>query len=285
MHTVLPRIFLDIWQLGFLQRAFLAGLVVAAVCPAVGLFLVVRRLSLLGDCLAHVSLAGAALGLAVGVNANLGAMLAALGAATGLEYLRRAYGRQADLALAVTMAGGVGVAAVLTGLGRVNLTVVMGYLFGSLVAVNREELLLIAMIGGAVAVTLFVFYHKLFYLALDEEGARAAGIPAGPLSLCYLLLAGAAVSLTMRLVGALLLASLLTLPAACALALAQSFRQALLLSIAFAETATVAGLVLAYYLGTAPGGTIVLSAIGLLLLVLCFKPLMLYYRRRKQEGE
>lgn len=270
----------EVFQFGFLQRAFLAGAVVAAICPLVGIFLVVRRLSLLGDCLAHVSLAGAAVGLAAGLNANLTAVAAGTAAAAALEYLRRAYGRHADLAVAVTVAVGLGLTAVVTGRGAVNLGVVMGYLFGSLVAVTPEELVLVLCIGGGLIVVMLLLYRDLFYLALDEEGAKVSGIPVGPLSLLSLVVAGVAVSLTMRLVGALLLASLMTLPVAGALAVARSFRQVVLFGVALAEAATFAGLTLAYYFNTAPGGTVVLVSAALLALIFAFKAL-----RRHPAGE
>lgn len=279
------QLFLDLFHLGFLQRAFLAGAVVAVICPVVGLFLVVRRLSLLGDCLAHVSLAGAALGLAVGANANLTAMTSSVIAAAALEYLRRAYVRHADLAVAVTMAAGLGLTAVLAGFGSINLGVVMGYLFGSLVAITPQELALVLYIGGGLILALLFLYRDLFYLALDEQGARVAGIPVGLLSLFSLVLAGVAVSITMRLVGALLLASLMTLPVAGALALAHSFRQAMFLSVAFAEVATLSGLTLAYYFNTAPGGTVVLNSVGLLVLVFWLKALTHRYQIKKGESK
>lgn len=276
---------LDLFHLGFLQRAFLAGAVVAVVCPAVGLFLVVRRLSLLGECLAHVALAGAALGLAAGLNAYLTATAASVVAAAALEYLRRAYARHADLALAVTVAAGLGLTAVLAGRGAINLAVVMGYLFGSLVAITPQELALVLYIGGGLILALAFLYRDLFYLALDEQGAKVAGIPVGPLSLFSLVLAGVAVSLTMRLIGALLLASLMTLPVAGALALARSFRQALFLSVALAELATLSGLTLAYYFNTAPGGTVVLDAVALLALILALKAWKERYRTRKGDAQ
>jgi zinc transport system permease protein len=239
-------------------------MVVAAVCPAVGLFLVARRMSLLGECLAHVSLAGAALGAAVGANVTLSAVAGSAVAAMGLERLRRAYPRYADLAVAVATAVGLGSAAVVVGLGRVNLGVVAGYLFGSLVAITPEDVAILGVTGGLVLALLVLYYRDLFYLALDEDGAKVAGIPVSAVSFGFLIMAGIAASLAMRLVGALLVASLMTLPVAGALVWARSFRQAALLSVVYGQVAVVSGLVLAYSVNTAPGGTIVLTSAGLL---------------------
>jgi len=279
---VLARLWLDLAELGFLQRAFLAGAVISAVCPAVGLFLAVRRLSMLGECLAHVSLAGAALGALVGANANLSTMAAAGAAAGALEYMRRAYARHTDLAIAVATAAGLGVTALVVGLGRLNLSVVSGYLFGSLVAITPAELGLIAAVGMGLLVGLLLAYRPLFFLALDEEGAKAAGVPVEALSLGFLVSAGLTASLAMRLVGALLLASLMILPVAAALSWARSFRQALLGSVLLGEVATLGGLVLAYYFNTAPGGTVVLTSLAILLLALAARALI---RQWPQAGE
>ncbi|MGB9885624.1 MAG: metal ABC transporter permease [Moorellales bacterium] len=271
---LLAQFWSDLATLGFLQRAFLAGAVVAAVCPAVGLFLTVRRLSLLGECLAHVSLAGAAVGAVVGTNIGLSVLATTTLAAVALEGMRRAYGRHADLALAVTTATGLGVTAVVVGWGRLNLGVVSGYLFGSLVAVAPSDVGTIVVLGLGLLFGLALAYRPLLFLALDEEGARAAGIPVDGISLGFLVLAGVAVGLAMRLVGALLLASLMILPVASALAWARSFRQALAGSVLLGELATSSGLVLAYYLDTAPGGTIVLTSVLILVVIMAAKAVL-----------
>jgi len=210
----------------------------------------------------------------VGANIGVSTLVTTTVAASALEYMRRAYGRHADLALAVTTATGLGVTAVVVGWGRLNLGVVSGYLFGSLVAVAPSEVGVIVVLGLGLLLGLALVYRPLFFLALDEQGARAAGAPVDGLSLGILGLAGVAVSLAMRLVGALLLASLMTLPVASALAWARSFRQALAGSVLLGELATLSGLVLAYYLDTAPGGTIVLTSVGILLVALAARALL-----------
>ncbi|GAW94385.1 metal ABC transporter permease [Calderihabitans maritimus] len=261
----------EILQYGFMQRALLTGIIIAVVCPTIGLFLVLRRLSMIGDTLAHVSLAGVALGLVTGLNVLLSSLIFTGLAALGLEKLRRAYHQYAEIAAAIMLSFGVSLAIILVGLGRGDTSGLFAYLFGSLVAISPTDLVLIAAIGLVVMLVVVWLYRELFYISFDEEGARLAGVPVGAVNLVFMFLAALTVTVSMRMVGVLLISSLMVLPVATSLQLAGSFRQAHLGAVAVALFSVIAGLFLAYYLDTPPGGTIIMVSVFLLVLALAGK--------------
>lgn len=259
----------DMLQFGFMQRALLAGLIIGALAPAIGLFLVQRRLAMFGDTMAHVSLAGVAAGFLWNVYPVLSALGLSLLAATAMEGLRRAYPRHGELALATTLSIGVGLAAILNSLysGPGDL---LSYMFGSIVTISWHDVLVVAMAGGIGIAFVIWLYNDLLATALDEELARIAGLPVRTVGLLFALVTAATVAVAMRLVGVLLVSSMMVLPVAAALRLARSFRSALVWAIVLGELAIVLGLTLAYYLNLVPGGTVVLTAVGILLAALAW---------------
>jgi zinc transport system permease protein len=254
---------LDLFGYEFMRRAFLAGIAVAVVCPLIGVFLVLRRLSLLADGLGHVTFAGLAAGFLLGIYPLFAALIAALLGAVGIERLR-ARGRVAgDAAIAMFYTAGLALGVVLVSrAGGFNVNV-LGYLFGSIAAVATRDLQVVLGLAAVVVALVAVYYKELLYLTFDEEAARAAGLPAAAVNTLLAALAAVTTVAAMRIVGLLLVSSLMVLPALTAIRLAGSFRQTLLLAVAAAVLATVAGLIASFYLDSAPGGTIVLTALAL----------------------
>ena len=250
-------------QYGFMLRALIAGLMVGAICPAIGLFLVLRRLSLIADTLAHVSLAGVALGLLLGFSPTLGALGVALLGAVGIEQLRASGRLYGEAALAIFLSGGFALAVVLLSFARRFNADLFAYLFGSLLTVSPLDLLLILGLGGLVGATVVIFYKELFAIAFNEELARVAGIRVGAINLLLTLLTALTVVIAMRVVGILLVSAMLVVPTVTALQLSRSFQSALTLAVAFALGAVLLGLGAAYYLNLAAGGAIVLVALAL----------------------
>ncbi len=255
----------------FMQRAFLAGGVVALVCPVIGLFLVLKRLSLVGDTLAHVSMAGVAAALIGGFNAILGSLALTISAALSIEYLRRIYRRYAELAIAIMLSAGVSLAVILVGFGSGDLGQLTAYLFGSIVAVSPLDIWLIGTLGAAVILLILLLYKELFFLTYDEQGARLAGLPVVALNLVFMVVTAATITITMRVVGILLISSMMVIPTAASIQVAKSFRQAIVWAVIFGETAMVLGLTASFYLATAPGGTVIMTAVLILVIVLLFK--------------
>jgi zinc transport system permease protein len=248
-------------EFGFMQRALVAGTMTALICPAIGVFLVPRRLSLIADTLAHVALAGVALGLFVGVSPVLAALVVTGIAAVGLERLRASGALQGDAALAVFLSGGFALAVVLISLARGFNADLFAILFGSILTVTPTDLWLIGALAAVVGVAIGVFYRQLFAVTLNEDLARTSGISVGGLNLMLTVLTALTTVVAMRMVGVLLVSAMIVIPTLTGFRLGRSFLQAMLIAIGMALLSVVVGLVAAYYLRLATGGAIVLTAL------------------------
>jgi zinc transport system permease protein len=253
----------EVLSYGFMQRALLAGAITALICPAIGVFLVPRRLSLIADTLAHVALAGVALGLVVGVSPIVGALVVTAAGAVGIERLRARGALTGDASLAVFLSGGLALAVVLIGLGRGFNVDLFAVLFGSILTVTTADLWLIASLGIVVGVTIGALYPRLLAVTLNEDLARTSGVPVAALNLVVTVLTALTTVIAMRMVGVLLVSAMIVIPTLAGFALARSFRGALLIAMVFALVAMGAGLILAYYLGLAAGASVVLTALAL----------------------
>jgi len=253
----------EILQYGFMQRALLAGVMIGVIAPSIGVFLVLRRLSLIADTLSHVALAGVAVALLAGWHPAAGAFIAVVAAAVGIERMRVSGRLFGDAALAIFLSGGLAVAVVVIGLSggfRVDL---FAYLFGAITAVQPRDLRVILGLGLGVLAAVAVFYKELFAIAFDEEAARVQGVPVDALNLLVTVLVAVTAVVAMRVVGVLLTSALIVIPAATALRVAGSFRATLLLAVGSALLSVITGMTAAFYLNLAAGGAIVLTAIAL----------------------
>jgi zinc transport system permease protein len=255
---------LDILTAEFFQRALLGGALIAVTAPLMGLFLVLRRLAMIGDTLAHVSIAGVALGFLLNIYPVAVGLLFAILASFAIEILRRTYRTYAELSIAIIMSGGIALASLLFTVGKGFNLDVSSYLFGSIYTLNRTDLAVIA--GVTVIVLTMVLTHKkeLFLLTFDEDAAAVSGLPIRYFNIMLSILTALVISASIKIVGALLVSALLTIPAACSLTLSRSFKQAVVLVVIIGEAAVLAGLWMAGVWNLAPGGTIVLLLIGIL---------------------
>ncbi len=247
----------------FMHRAFAAGAITALICPAIGVFLVPRRLSLIADSLSHVALAGVALGLLVGVSPLLGALAVAVAGAVGMERLRARGALQGDAALAVFLSGGFALAVVLISLARGFNADLFAILFGSILTVSPADVWLILGLGAVVAATVGTFYRQLLAITLNEDLARTTGVPVAGLNLLLTVLTALTTVVAMRMVGVLLVSAMIVIPALTGFGLGRSFRQATVIAIAMALVSMTAGLIVAYYLRLAAGGAVVLTALAI----------------------
>lgn len=256
---------MEIFQYEFMRRAFLAAVIIAVIAPCIGTSIVLKRLSAIGDATSHSALAGIAFGLALGVNPILGAVFFSVIAVLGIELLRKIFGRYSEIATVVVMSAGIGLTAVLSGFiknGSANLS---SFLFGSIVAITDFEMCLTIGLGIAVIIVSVLLYKELFFVTFDEEAARLAGVPVGGINLVIMLLTAVTVSVASRIVGALMISSLLVIPVAAAMLAAKSYKQTICLAVGFAELFTLSGLFISYYADLRPGGTIVLIGVIFLL--------------------
>jgi zinc transport system permease protein len=246
----------------YMQLALVAGLVVGACAPMIGIFLVHKRLSLMGDGIGHTAFAGVAAGLLLQVWPIWTALAVAVAGAVGIEWLRTRGRTSGDLALAVIFYGGIAAGVVLTGLAGSLNAGLLAYLFGSILTVTRADVLVVLGLGAVIAGTIFIAGRALFALVVDEEAARVAGIPVAALNLTLAMLTAVTIVAAMRVVGILLVAALMVLPVGASQQVSRSFRGTLLLAMAIGMASVVLGLVAARLWGLAPGGSIVLVTLA-----------------------
>lgn len=277
----------SIVQYDFLQNAFLSGIIIGVIAPLLGVFIVVRRLSLIADALSHVTLAGIAgslyLSQSVAALATLNpiylGIVSAVAGSVLIERIRRLYKHFEELAIPIIMSAGLGMSAIFISLAQGFSTDLFSYLFGSVSAVSRQDLWIVVGIAILVIAFVFLFYKELFVLSFDEEYAKASGLPARTVHLLFMVVTALVIAASMRIVGILLVSSLITLPVAASIRIAKGFKQTIFFAILFGELAVIVGLVIAFYLNLAPGGTIVVTSIIILLLVIVGKKLMMAIRR------
>lgn len=263
---------LEMFEYAFMQRAFLVGILLAIIIPLIGVIVVLKRLSMIGDALSHTSLAGVALGLLLGIDPIVGAVVACVVAAFSIEAIRKKIPRYAEISISIIMSVGIGLASVLTGFIDDG-AAFNSFLFGSIVAISDTEVLLVLIVTVIVVATFLLLYKELMFITFDEQGAVLAGLPVKKINFIITLLTAITVSVAARSVGALIVSSLMVIPVACAMQVANSYKKTVIYSVLFAVLFTVVGLVLSYYFNLKPGGTIVLT--GVIVLI----PLMVIRRK------
>lgn len=229
-----------------------------------GIFLVLRRLSMIGDTLSHVAIAGVAIGFLINVYPLGMGLIFSLLASFGIEWLRKAYKTYAELSIAIIMSGGVALASILFTLGKGFNINVISYLFGSIYTLSTTDIWVILGVCAIVIAVIAIFFKEFFLLFFDEEAASVSGLPVQVYNVLITMLTALVISISIKIVGALLVSALLTIPVACSLLVARSFRQASLLAILFSELAVAGGLTAAGLWNLPPGASVVMSLILIL---------------------
>jgi zinc transport system permease protein len=259
---------MSIFEADFMRLAFAAGAVVGVIAPAIGFFLVQRRMSLIGDGIGHAAFAGVAAGYLIGISPVATALVASVLAAVGIEWLRSRRRAAGDQALALVFYTGIAGGVVLISAAGALDANLFAFLFGSILTVTTSDLALVASLGAAGLALIAVFYRGLVAVSVDPEGSRVSGLPVAGLNVLLAALAGVTIAASMRIVGILLIAALMVLPVVAAGRIAWSVRSTILLSMAAGLVSVLAGLTVSYYADLAPGGAIVLFAAALALAAL-----------------
>lgn len=259
-------------QYGFMQNAIIAGIFISILCPAVGVFLVLKRYSMMGDALSHASFAGVAVGIVFGYNPIISAFIFTSISGLLIEFLRDYYNKYAELILVIVLTLSIGTAITLISTGKASANV-NSYLFGSILTVSKNELYTVFILSIISVVTLSLLYNQLLYITFDENGAKIAGVKVKLINYLFALLVGATISVSIRILGILVISSMIAMPVAAALQLHKGFKTTLILSIIFGFIDILVGLFLSYYINSAPGGTIALTSVAVLLIVLIYKKL------------
>lgn len=275
----------DFFQYDFLKYTFLTGLLIGIIAPLLGTFIVVRRLSLIADALSHVTLAGISFGLMmekllmITFSPLYSGMLFSVFGSILIEKLRTVYKSYQELAIPIILSTGVGMSVIFISIANGFNTDLFGYLFGSVSAVSQNDFILIFIIFAIVVSVITLFYKELFTLSFDEEHATISGIHTKRIHLLFIILTSLVIAASIRIVGVLLVSALMTLPVAAAMRIAKGFKQMMFLSILFGELSVIIGIITGYYLNIPPGGTIVMTAVIILLLAIGYK------RSRKSANE
>lgn len=257
----------NLFQYDFIVRGLIAGVIIAIIAPVIGIFLVLKRYSLIADTLAHVSLAGIALGLLLKINP----LFMAIGATTissiiidKLRLSKKVYG---ESALALFLAGSLAFAVVLISISHGFNATLFNYLFGSIATVTSGDIATVAIMSLIVLVTIILFYKELLYITFDEVSATVSGINVRLINTIFIILSAITISLAIPTVGILLISALVVIPVITALQFRKSFIPSILIAQAFSILAVISGVVVSYYFNIAPGGTIVLISLLMFIIV------------------
>lgn len=246
----------------FMRVALVMAVLIGLTAPAVGTFIVQRRLSLLGDGIGHIALTGIGLGLLTGTSPVLGALVVSVLGAVAIEVLRARSRSGGDVALALLFYGGLAGGVILTNANGGGSATLQSYLFGSISSVTVSDLYVVAGLAATVLAIIAVFGRELFLLCQDEEVARAAGLPVRFLSVLIAATAAVTVVISMRAIGLLLVSALMVVPVAAAQQLTRGFWGTMLAAMGIGVLSAVSGLAGSFEYDLPPGPSIVLLALA-----------------------
>ncbi|WP_198550114.1 metal ABC transporter permease [Macrococcoides caseolyticum] len=263
-------------EFDFIRYSFISGILIGLLAPLIGTFIVVRRLSLIADALSHVTLGGIAFGmlltklLAFTINPVWTGILFSIAGSLMIEKLRSVYKHYQELAIPIIMSLGIGLSVIFISFADGFNQDLFGYLFGSISAVTFNDVIVIFSIFIVVVLFIGLLYKELFILSFDEEYASIIGVPRY-VHILFMLMVALVISASMRVVGILLVSSLITLPVASAMRLTRSYKELMVWSVVIGEFAVITGLVTAFYLDITPGGVIVMLLVAILILSIIIK--------------
>ena len=255
----------EILQYGFMQRALVSGVAVAITCSVVGLFLVLRRQSLFADALSHMAFGGIAIGLFANLYPIWTAFIVSIFAALGITKLRESTKIPPDSAVAVLLSAGLAVGVILIGLSGGFTLDLYSFLFGSILLVSMQDQEIILVASALILTILYFIYRELVYIAFDEEQAQVSGINVSRLNYIFIVLASIVVITSIRLVGVLLISSLIVIPNITAMMFGKGFKKTAMISVSIGILSVLTGIVISYIMNLAPGGTIVLVSVTVFL--------------------
>jgi zinc transport system permease protein len=273
----------EILQFGFMQHALISGAAISLVCSVVGLFLVLRRHSLFGDAMSHVAFGGIAIGLFTKVYPIWTAFIVSVLAAIGITKLREFTKIPADSAVALLLSSGLAVGVVLISLSNGFTLDLYSFLFGSILLISIQDMVTSIALCAAVLIVISIVYRKLMYITFDEEQAKVSGLDVGKLNYLFVVLASITVITSIRLVGVLLISSLIVIPNITAMMFGKGFKKTALISALVGVFSVLSGITISYVTNLAPGGTIVLISIGTFLATVASKYSMMLIKGKGEK--
>ncbi len=257
----------------FIQMALIGGILAAVVSAWIGLFLILRKESMLVDGVAHTAFGGVAIGLLLGFDPMLGALMISALAVLGITYMRRKGLAQSDSAIAVMMAMGFSMGMIVISLANGFNVDLMTFLFGSILTINTADVTVLVTLAIFIIAFMIFFYKEMLSVTFDEDGARLQGIPVEVMTMAFNLLVAVTIALSIKVIGIILVVALMVLPGLTALQLRRSFKATLVASTMFGTVSAVAGIVLSVLFGVSTSGVIVFTAAGIFILVAAYQRL------------
>lgn len=263
--------FFDFFLFGYIQRALISGISIATICSLIGLFLVLRKQSLFGDAISHMAFGGIAIGTYLNIYPFWTAIIFSASSALVINKIRYYTKLNSDSMVAVLLSFGLGIGVTLISISDGFSVDLFSFLFGSILLVSYEDVLMT--VGMAIIVTSIIglFFKKLIYVTFDEDQAKISGLHVEQLDYLFIVLVAVAVIVSMKLVGILLISSLIVIPNIASLTLNQGFKRTLFISIIISACSVFFGIILSYYFNTAPSGMIVLLSVGIFIAVIISK--------------
>ncbi len=275
----------EILQFAFMQRALITGTAVAITCSIIGLFLVLRRQSLFGDAMSHVAFGGIALGIFMNMYPIWTAFIVSVLAALGITKLKDSAKIPSDSAIAVLLSSGLALGVVLISLSNGFNLDLFSFLFGSILLVGFQDEITVLILDVAIISIVVFLYKKLMYITFNEEQAKVSGLDVTKMNYLFIVLASITVITSIRLVGVLLISSLIVIPNVTAMLFGKGFRKTAIISILVAVCSVEIGIMLSYIWNMAPGGTIVLTSIAIFLFTISIKSIFSLLLRYKTNYE
>jgi zinc transport system permease protein len=261
----------DIIQYGFMQRALISAITISIICSIVGLFLVLKRHSLFGDAIAHVAFGGITLGLFVGIYPLWTAYIAAILSAVGVNKLRESTKIPPDSSIAVLLTSGLAIGVILISISGGFTVNLFSFLFGNILLVSNDDVIMILTTAAIVIPVIYIFYKKLVLIIFDEKQAMVSGLNVTWINTLFIILASITIIASIRLVGVLLISSLIVIPNITALMLGKGFKKTMFISCGVSIFSVVFGIIISYFVNLAPSGTIVLTMVCLFLVTIIAK--------------
>ena len=253
---------IDLFQLEFMQNAFVAGIMLSLVLAVVSFFVVLRRLSFIGVGVAHSAFGGVALGSLLNISPTLAAIGFAVVVSNAIGYIGRRENISTDTAIGIFFSLAMALGIIFIGLSDQYNVDLFGYLFGNILAITRQDLLIIAVLGGLVLLSISLFFKELLFIAYDREVAHISGMPVVFLDHFFLTILALSIVISMKIIGIILVSALLVIPGAAASQITKRYVSMVVASVLIALISTTGGLFISYYADLASGATIVALAHG-----------------------
>lgn len=257
----------DIFQHDFITRGFVAGVIIAIVAPVIGIFLVLKRYSLIADTLSHVSLAGIVLGLIFGINPLFTAVGATALSSILIEKLRISKKIYGESALALFLSGSLAVAVILISISRGFNSTLFSYLFGSIATVTQKDIILVSFLSLFVITSIAIIFRKLLFVTFDEDAAKVDRINVNFINTVFIILSAITISIAIPIIGVLLISALLIIPVLSALQFRKTFIPTIIIAQTVSVFSIISGLFLSFHFNLAPGGVIVLVNLIIFMIV------------------